>query len=203
MAKLVIRDDATTSSVIELNLGVNRVGRSADADFQIVHPTVSAFHCEFVLSDGAVLVRDCGSANGTFVNGEPIQEAALLPGQTVRLGSVELFVESTDVTIAIPAIETERPKPPMVLADGTILCPRHAQARAVWRCTHCREVMCDGCVHRLRRKGGKTLRLCPLCSHKLEPITVTRQKKKSLIDFLRTTVRIPFLHRKETLDGKS
>jgi len=53
--------------------------------------------------------------------------------------------------------------------------------------------MCDACVHLLRRRGGKPLKLCPLCSHKCEPIGGQKKKKKSLLSFLQKTVKLPFL----------
>src|ERR1051326_5450625 len=66
MAKLLIKSDGFNSKIIELNLGVNRFGRVQGNDFQIEHPTISAKHCEIVLGDGQLIVRDCGSTNGTF-----------------------------------------------------------------------------------------------------------------------------------------
>ena len=50
MARLLIRSDGFHNQVIELKLGVNRVGRSPANDFQIEHPTISARHCEILLS---------------------------------------------------------------------------------------------------------------------------------------------------------
>ena len=197
MARLLIKSGGTQSQVIELKLGVNRFGRSADNDFQIEHPTVSGFHCEVELGNGRVHVRDCGSTNGTFVAGQKIREADLLEGQLLCIGDVELLVESTELKVAIPKFEVpyEAPAPPVVLSDGSLLCPRHPQARVTHRCTHCQEVMCEACVHRLRRRGGKLLELCPRCSHPCEPIgEPKKKKKKKLLQFLTTTVRLPFLH---------
>ena len=102
MARLLIKTDGVKNPVIELNLGVNRVGRGSGVEFRIEHPTISSVHCEFILSADAVLLRDCDSTNGTFVDGEPVKEKNLRPGQTVHLGDVELFVETTDVKITIP-----------------------------------------------------------------------------------------------------
>ena len=79
------------------------------------------------------MLRDCDSTNGTFVNGDPVKEAWLLPGQTVSLGDVELFVESTEVNVAIPKYEHERPKPPVVLEGGVLLCPRHPQVPVTYK----------------------------------------------------------------------
>jgi len=194
MARLLVKLEGAGDGVIELNLGINRLGRSSDNDFRIEHPTVSATHCEIKLADGSVILRDCDSTNGTFVGGERVKEAKLSAGQTLRLGDVELVVESTEVTIAIPKFDAPQPAPPVVLADGSLICPRHPRAQATHQCNHCHEVLCDACVHQLRRRGGKLLKLCPLCSHPCEPLAGERKKKKSLFGFLHKTVKLPFLH---------
>lgn len=192
MAKLLIKTEGLANPVLELRLGVNRFGRTADNHFQIEHPTVSTYHCEMVLGDGTVLLRDCDSTNGTFVNGERVKEMLLETGQTIHLGDVELLVETTEVTVAIPQYERPRPAPPVVLADGAMICPRHSQARVTYQCTHCREVMCSACVHRLRRRGGETFLFCPLCSNAVELIGGPKPKKKSFLGLLKQTVKMPF-----------
>ena len=195
MARLVIKSADFGDRVIKLNLGVNRFGRSPKNDVQIEHPTVSATHCELVLADDGVLVRDCGSANGTFIDAQRIQEARLAAGQTLRLGEVELLVETTEVTIAIPKFDTPRTAPPVVLSDGSLICPRHPRARATHQCTHCREVLCDACVHHLRRRGGKLMKFCPLCSHLCVPLGEEPRKKKSLLGLWSKTVKLPFFRK--------
>jgi pSer/pThr/pTyr-binding forkhead associated (FHA) protein len=194
MARLVLKGAEFGNRVIELNLGLNRFGRSPDNDFPIEHPTVSASHCELFLADDGVVARDCASTNGTFLDDRPITEARLAAGQTLRLGDVELLVETTEVTIAIPSFTVPRPAPPVVLADGSLICPRHPKARATHQCTHCREVLCDECVHRLRRRGGKLMKFCPLCSHPCVALGGEKRKKKSLLGLWRKTVKLPFLH---------
>src|ERR1039457_4544334 len=172
MAKLLVKTVGLENTLIDLRLGINRVGRSADADFQINHPTISSIHCELVLRESGVLLRDLESTNGTFLNEKRVLETELSAGQTLRLGDVELFVENTDVTVAIPKFaNTDLPAPPVVQADGVMVCPRHVHAPVTHQCTYCKEVMCFSCVHRLRRKGGqKTLLLCPVCSGTVEVI---------------------------------
>jgi pSer/pThr/pTyr-binding forkhead associated (FHA) protein len=186
------------TQVIELHLGSNRLGRSADNHFQIEHPTVSASHCEIVLADQRVAVRDCDSTNGTYLNGDRINEATLAVGQVLRLGDVELLVENTDVVIAIPKFEVPRPAPPVVLSDGSLVCPRHPRSRVTHQCSHCREVMCDACVHRLRRRGGKVRKLCPLCSHPCVPLGPEKKQKRSLLGLWHKTVKLPFLRAPKT-----
>ena len=192
MARLVIKSAGFEGRVIELNLRVNRVGRSLTNEIQIEHPTVSALHCEIMLAEDGVIVRDCASTNGTYVNGQRIKEASLSAGQSLHVGDVELLVETTEVTIAIPSIEVSRPAPPVVLSDGSLICPRHPNAHATHQCTHCREVLCDACVHQLRRRGGKLVKLCPLCSHQCVPLGEEPRKKKSFFGRWRKTVKLPF-----------
>ncbi len=193
MAKLLIRSEGFNHQVIHLKLGTNHFGRGPHNDFQLEHPTISVRHCDIVLTAEGVEVRDCNSTNGTFIDGQPVKAAVLLPGQILNLGDVELLVEETDVNIAIPEVEVPHPAPPVVLADGSLLCRRHPQATATHQCTHCHEVLCDACVHRLRRRGGKLLKLCPLCSHACVPIGGEKKKKKSFLGFLHKTVKLPFL----------
>ena len=198
MARLLRKNGTDEPEVLELNLGVNHFGRNAENHFPINHPTVSSVHCDLILTADGVLLHDHNSTNGTFIDGQPVRQAVLQPGQTLRLGDVELFVETTDVHIAIPEIERPIPAPPVVLPDGAMLCPRHPEARITHRCTHCHSVLCDACVSRLRRSGGKTLKLCALCSHPVELILAEKPKKKSFLAKLTATIKLPFLRgRKE------
>ncbi len=183
--------------MIELKLGVNRFGRGPANDFQLEHSTVSSRHCEIVLEAEGLVVRDCNSTNGTYLDGKRVREAKLTAGQVLRLGDVELFVETTEVKVAIPKFDLPRPAPPVVLSDGSLLCPRHPEAHVTHQCTRCKEVMCDACVHRLRRRGGKLLLLCPLCSHRCEPLGGRKPRKRSVLAFLRKTVKLPFWRGKE------
>jgi hypothetical protein len=196
MARLLIKTAGLENRALELRLGVNRIGRDPDSDFAISHSTVSSTHCELVVSNDGVFLRDCDSTNGTFINGDAVSEAWLLPGQEVRLGDVELFVENTEINIAIPQFERAQPKPPppVVLSDGALSCPRHQEAHATYRCTHCGEVMCNACIHIMRRKGGLPLFLCRLCSHKCEPIHIAPPKKKKSFRSLLDTVKLKFNH---------
>jgi pSer/pThr/pTyr-binding forkhead associated (FHA) protein len=65
------------------------VGRTAPADVVVDDDSVSRKHAEVFKTGSRVAVRDLGSANGTFVNGERISEAPLSPGDLIRFGVVE------------------------------------------------------------------------------------------------------------------
>lgn len=197
MARLLKTNGAGEPEVLELNLGVNQFGRDPETHFPINHPTVSTLHCELILTADGVLLRDCDSTNGTFVNGALVKNAVLEPGQKLRLGDVEFLVDTTEVRIAIPEIERPIPAPPVVMPDGAMLCQRHTGAKVTHRCTFCHSVLCDSCVTRLRRKGGKTLKLCKLCSHPVELLPGEKPKKKSFLSKLTSTIKLPFLRGKK------
>ena len=71
------------------------IGRVEDNTFQIADPSVSSHHCEMLLRGNDVVVKDLNSTNGTFINNQQItDEAVLKPGQMLRLGQVEMRLES-------------------------------------------------------------------------------------------------------------
>lgn len=195
MARLAIKTAGLDLKHLELKLGVNRIGRDPDCDFTLDHPTVSTCHCELILSADGVVLRDCDSTNGTFVNGNPVEEVLLEAGQLVRFGDVELVVENTEAHIAVPKIEREvvTPPQPVVLEDGSMLCPRHPEYLANFKCLACGEVMCVGCVRIIRLKGGKPHYLCARCHTPCERLAAEKAKtKKSFFGFLQDTVRLKF-----------
>lgn len=207
MARLLIEMEGVDNRPLNLRVGVNRIGRNPDCDFQIDHANVSSLHCELILSADGVLIRDCNSTNGTFVDGQPIKEAQLRLGQTVHLGDVKMLVENTEINIAIPhfqqpvAVQHKFPEvgvgSPVVIPVGMLICPRHQRSLATYKCKQCNELMCGKCVHVLKRKGGAALMLCPVCSGKVERINAEPPTKKTFMDTLRKTVKMPL----DTLAG--
>jgi hypothetical protein len=195
MARLLIKTPGLGVQAMELHMGVNHVGRDPDCEQHLNHHTVSSLHCELSLTHDGVYLRDCHSTNGTFLNGEPVKEAWLRPGQELRLGDVELYVESVDVTIGIPEIRREAPSPKFIQENGEHYCTRHPDRKITFKCTHCTEVMCNYCVHVMKRQGGSPLYLCRVCSHKCERIeVVAEKKKKGFLGFLQDTVKLTFRH---------
>jgi hypothetical protein len=174
----------------ELKTGVNRLGRSPKCDLQLDHPTVSGAHCELILGDGVVHVRDCGSTNGTFIERQPVTDGTLIEGQTLHAGEVEMILEQAQINIAIPTFDQPQAPRPVILADGSSSCPNHMELPATFRCPSCKQLMCDDCVHRLRRTGGKLLFLCAVCSSPCEPIAAPK-RKRSFMAFLQKTLKMP------------
>ncbi|MEN3040271.1 MAG: FHA domain-containing protein [Bacteroidia bacterium] len=64
------------------------LGRSSECDVIINHPEVSGRHAVLsILPDGVVEIKDAGSKNGTFINGERVLQGTLRPGDKLSLGS--------------------------------------------------------------------------------------------------------------------
>ncbi len=76
------------------------VGRGEEASVCIDDESISRSHCQLLLGpDECLVVRDHGSTNGTYVNGDRItQMHSLVPGDALQLGSVTLTVEYTSDT---------------------------------------------------------------------------------------------------------
>jgi pSer/pThr/pTyr-binding forkhead associated (FHA) protein len=83
-----------TGRTQELKAEKTTIGRVEDNTFQIAEPSVSSHHCEVVLKGNEVLVRDLNSTNGTFINGERVTEKVIKPGQILRLGQIEMRLET-------------------------------------------------------------------------------------------------------------
>jgi pSer/pThr/pTyr-binding forkhead associated (FHA) protein len=70
---------------------VKTIGRATGADFILDAALVSRVHCRLTaLAGGELELRDLGSTNGTFVNGERVETARLAPGDRIRVGRVDL-----------------------------------------------------------------------------------------------------------------
>lgn len=93
MAKLIVLSEGLAGTVYEVKGERATVGRLDDNNIQIAEPSVSSHHCELVVKGAELLVKDLNSTNGTFINGEQTKEAVLKPGQTLRLGKVEMRLD--------------------------------------------------------------------------------------------------------------
>jgi transcriptional regulator of acetoin/glycerol metabolism len=63
------------------------LGRGDTCSIQVDCEGVSRRHVELVKEGPALIARDCGSTNGTFLDGRRIQQARLHEGAVLRLGS--------------------------------------------------------------------------------------------------------------------
>lgn len=127
MAKLVIQNQGMTGRACELQTDRTTIGRVEDNTFHIADPSISSHHCEVQLRGSDIVIRDLNSTNGTFINGNKIEESILKPGQILRLGQVELKLEVEGATTSAPPAPGSTPAPAAPAkkqVDATMLIPR-------------------------------------------------------------------------------
>ena len=71
------------------------IGRREDCDLRIPLSDVSRKHCRLIQNGEAIKVEDLGSSNGTYINGERVQQAEVVAGDTLQVGPV-VFVLQVD-----------------------------------------------------------------------------------------------------------
>jgi pSer/pThr/pTyr-binding forkhead associated (FHA) protein len=132
MAKLVALNEGLEGQSFELKVEKSTIGRVEGNVFQISQGSVSSHHCEILLRGDEVVVKDLNSTNGTFVNGQQVAgggEAVLKPGQTLRIGQVELRLDTGtgSAPAATPAASAPKGAPgkplqsTMVISKGVSL----------------------------------------------------------------------------------
>lgn len=82
------------------------IGRASECTIPVKDRYLSRKHAELIVDSGHWVLKDLGSANGTYLNGERVQHDILLKtGDRIRLGDTELVFEAgehkTDKFVAI------------------------------------------------------------------------------------------------------
>src|SRR5687767_10543506 len=92
------------NQAFELRAGVPLVvGRALNSDIPVFDPTISRRHAEVSCDEDGVHVRDLGSSNGTFRNGQKVDAADLAPGDVVTFGNVAFRLKEETSEITAPA----------------------------------------------------------------------------------------------------
>ncbi len=81
----------------QLEGGAISIGRASDCSIPIKDRYLSRKHAEIVQSHGTWVLKDCGSANGTYLNGVRVErDHPLRGGDRIRLGDTELVFETSE-----------------------------------------------------------------------------------------------------------
>jgi diguanylate cyclase (GGDEF)-like protein len=89
-AYLIILSGSCVGQVHDLRDGAV-IGRTVDSDIVIPDDHISRRHAQVHLKQDAVHITDLESRNGTFLNGQPIQQAELKDGDRVHLGGTTVL----------------------------------------------------------------------------------------------------------------
>ena len=87
---LLVKRGPNAGSTFLLEKDVTTAGRNTESDVFLDDITVSRKHAEFLRQGGAFFVRDVGSLNGTYVNGEQVEETKLASKDEVQIGKFKL-----------------------------------------------------------------------------------------------------------------
>lgn len=80
------------------------LGRSAEADIQILDQRVSRQHARLRVSSAEVILEDLGSHNGTFLHGHKVARRPLREGDRIRVGVSEYVLDSIKGKVLTSAI---------------------------------------------------------------------------------------------------
>jgi nitrogen-specific signal transduction histidine kinase len=100
--RVIVIKGADEGKQFELNGAVVGIGRDATNPVRLHDTEVSRRHAEFRQTDGGFSLVDIGSANGTFVNNQPVKETALRSGDHIQIGQT-VFVYSAGQSGIHPA----------------------------------------------------------------------------------------------------
>src|SRR3954454_7267870 len=113
--ELVIVQGRSVNNTLKLSDGVTTIGRHDECQIRIKSSQVSRKHCELFEKKGLLLVKDLGSANGTYVNGKKVAgQQVLEPGDELMIGGIKLRVAKVGQPVGAKT-------PPPVKAGDTAL----------------------------------------------------------------------------------
>ena len=95
-ALLVVQRGPGAGSRYLLDTDLSTVGRHPESDIFLDDITVSRRHVEFRRDAGTFRVHDVGSLNGTYLNGDRVDDAELQSGDEVRIGKFRLIFFASD-----------------------------------------------------------------------------------------------------------
>ena len=98
-ALLIVKRGANAGARFLLDQDVTTVGRHPNADIFLDDVTVSRRHAEFIRDGIQFKVRDLASLNGTYFDGQRIEQALVSDGSEVQIGKFRLtfFASRSDL----------------------------------------------------------------------------------------------------------
>ncbi len=80
------------------------IGRSANADIQVLDQRVSRQHARLLVSHDEVILEDLGSHNGSHVHGHQVHRRPLRPGDKIQIGVAEYALDQIKGRVLTSAI---------------------------------------------------------------------------------------------------
>lgn len=113
------------------------IGRQPGSDIVIDHGRVSRQHAQIERQDGAFVVRDLGSSNGTWLGNQAVETHVLADGDTFRIGDASLVYRAPftldDLTESLaPPPERGGKLAPVVFVPGLMGSELWAGSERIW-----------------------------------------------------------------------
>lgn len=104
--QLVVASGSKAGQTIPITGSKFIIGRADDCHLKPRSELISRYHCAIISEEGYVAVRDLGSKNGVYLNGERVAlEQELKNGDKLSLGPLEFFVN-----LSVSAKAPKKPK---------------------------------------------------------------------------------------------
>lgn len=112
--RIVVIEPSGNRREVEIAPVPFRIGRQADNELTLRDSRISRQQAQIVSVNGSLVLEDCGSRHGTFVNGEKILRHELKPNDKIDFGiadSYHLIHVSDEVSVAELVERVEAPAP--------------------------------------------------------------------------------------------
>lgn len=115
---LVVAQGVHSGKVIPVTSAEFVIGRDPQCQLRPASPAISKQHCALTVRDAKAYIRDCGSTNGTFINGEQVAgEQEVQSGDRLRVGPLEFDLR---IEAGVPAPAAARPASAKPASKGGI-----------------------------------------------------------------------------------
>lgn len=112
---VLFKKDGTNKS-FRLPSTVTVIGRRQESDLCIPLMVVSRRHCELNLEMDRLKLRDLGSRNGTYINGQRVDQAEVNPGDKIQIGPITFAVQIDNQPAELSTPDSVILQPPEHLA---------------------------------------------------------------------------------------
>jgi pSer/pThr/pTyr-binding forkhead associated (FHA) protein len=112
---LILFKNNGSQKVISLPSNVTIIGRRQDCDLRIPLMPVSRRHCQLILNNESLKIRDLGSRNGTFLNGKRITDEIIAQaGDNITIGPLTFGIQinGQPKEFVSPVQPAQKPTPP-------------------------------------------------------------------------------------------
>jgi len=130
LSLVVLAAGKQEGKVLEIKVPQFVVGRDPECHLRPTSPMISKKHCALIQKAGKVYIKDFGSTNGSYVNDQPVQNAAvqLKNGDTLKIGPL-LFSVRLEAGAATPSAQPT-PAPQEAAVKSGPVAPKPGQAVA-------------------------------------------------------------------------